>query len=408
MPKKPKCWSFSAGEKGSTVTVYERRPRGPLYARAFDSTLSGANGGYRRLSLGHRDRELAKTYALEQAAKLRDGRAEVTAGKVKLARLVAEYLTHRTRRKSQGEQQSDRRRAAMWLRILGASKDPQLISLGEWERFIDARQSGGVGPDGALVPEGKRHPVRVRTVEEDCLWLRQVLSWGIKWRDETGRYLLRENPVRGYPVPEEKNPRRPFASTDRYEAIRRVSDQVLMGRHHHRRSYLTELLGIAAGAGRRISAICALRYDDLRLDQGPHGSIRWPRDTDKTGHETVTPINTLVRAALDRVLAERPGIGRAFLFPSPGNPEQCASKDLASAWLERAERLAGMPKQDGSLWHAYRRAWVTARKHLPDTDVAAAGGWRDVGVLKTCYQRPDDAAILAVVEGGRELRERHG
>ena len=67
-----------------------------------------------------------------------------------------------------------------------------------------------------------------------------------------------------------------------------------------------------------------------------------------------------------------------------------------------------MPKQDGSLWHAYRRAWVTARKHLPDTDVAAAGGWRDVAVLKTCYQRPDDAAILAVVEGGRELRELHG
>jgi len=31
-----------------------------------------------------------------------------------------------------------------------------------------------------------------------------------------------------------------------------------------------------------------------------------------------------------------------------------------------------------------------------------------VAVLKTCYQRPDDAAILAVVEGGRELRELHG
>jgi hypothetical protein len=39
--------------------------------------------------------------------------------------------------------------------------------------------------------------------------------------------------------------------------------------------------------------------------------------------------------------------------------------------------------------------------------VAAAGGWHDVAVLKACYQRPDDAAILAVVEGGRELREQH-
>jgi hypothetical protein len=30
------------------------------------------------------------------------------------------------------------------------------------------------------------------------------------------------------------------------------------------------------------------------------------------------------------------------------DPEEWASKDLASAWLERAERLAGMPKQDVS------------------------------------------------------------
>jgi hypothetical protein len=51
---------------------------------------------------------------------------------------------------------------------------------------------------------------------------------------------------------------------------------------------------------------------------------------------------------------------------------------------------------------------VRARKHLPDTDVAAAGGWRNVGVLKTCYQRPDDAAILAVVEGARSFRDGHG
>jgi len=36
----------------------------------------------------------------------------------------------------------------------------------------------------------------------------------------------------------------------------------------------------------------------------------------------------------------------------------------------------------------------------------AAGGWRDLAALRTCYQWPDDAAILAVVEGGREARER--
>jgi hypothetical protein len=50
---------------------------------------------------------------------------------------------------------------------------------------------------------------------------------------------------------------------------------------------------------------------------------------------------------------------------------------------------------------------VTARKHLPDVDVAAAGGWKDVRMLKECYQQPDLETMLEVVQGGRELKERH-
>ncbi len=59
------------------------------------------------------------------------------------------------------------------------------------------------------------------------------------------------------------------------------------------------------------------------------------------------------------------------------------SKELASAWLERAEKIAGVEKQKGSLWHAYRRKWATERKHLPDVDIAAAGGWSDLSSLKS-------------------------
>ncbi len=43
----------------------------------------------------------------------------------------------------------------------------------------------------------------------------------------------------------------------------------------------------------------------------------------------------------------------------------------------------------GGLWHPYRRKWATERKHLSLKDVAAAGGWRDVETLLTCYQQPD-------------------
>ena len=109
---------------------------------------------------------------------------------------------------------------------------------------------------------------------------------------------------------------------------------------------------------------------------------------------------------MDRVLAERPGIGAAYLFPSPIEADKPVRYERASAWLLKAEKLAEIPKQDGSLWHAYRRKWATERKHLPDVDVAAAGGWKETTSLKRCYQQADEATMLDVVLGGGELRER--
>ena len=46
-----------------------------------------------------------------------------------------------------------------------------------------------------------------------------------------------------------------------------------------------------------------------------------------------------------------------------------------------AARSAELPKLRGGVWHPYRRLWATERKHLPDLDVAAAGGWRDTRAL---------------------------
>lgn len=38
------------------------------------------------------------------------------------------------------------------------------------------------------------------------------------------------------------------------------------------------------------------------------------------------------------------------------------------------------------------------RKHLPDVDVAKAGGWRDLVTMKRSYQRSDPITVLRVVE----------
>ena len=47
----------------------------------------------------------------------------------------------------------------------------------------------------------------------------------------------------------------------------------------------------------------------------------------------------------------------------------------------------------------------TERKHLPDLDVAAAGGWKDIQSLKSAYQQADTETMLRVVLKADELRE---
>ncbi len=406
-----KRWKYGVGERPNLVTVFERRSDGNLYVRVWDGSIRSGRGGWRKRSLGHRDQERAKTYAHEQHAKLRQGDEDLRMGRVTLARLFSLYRAHRTPRKVRSEQGGDDRRMELWTRFLGAGKDPHRITLGEWEAFQDARSSGAIGARGRSVPEGRRRPVRARAVEADLKWLKWVLNWGTKWRDRRGRYVLRENPVRGYEIPTEKNPRRPVATQDRYEAVLAVSGTVPMhvrwgDRPEQRRSYLSELLVIANGTGRRLSAICQLTYADLRLDDGPYGSIRWPGDTDKEGREWLVPISPEVRQAVDRVLRERPGIGGAPLFPHPRDPSRPITRYIAARWLRDGEKLAELEPQEGSLWHAFRRGWATARKYLPDVDVAAAGGWKETTSLKRAYQQADQDTMLEVVMGAGKLRER--
>ncbi len=315
-------WSYKAGRRGCGVTAWERHGVGGI---VYIKTWSEPGARYIKRSLGFRLRDEqgslipervaeAEAHAMGQSAKLRQGTEALRQGQVTLGQVFRAYLEHRTPRKSRREQAEDERQAEQWKRFLGSGKDPHQVTLREWENFIDRRVSGEIDGCARRVSDRqKRRPVRPGTVGGDLDWLGGVFRWATLWRLASGTYLMRENPVRGFETPTSANPRRPVASQDRYEAIRTVSDEHKMeirwgGKRIPVRSYLSELLDIANGTGRRISAICALRYENLNLAEtkrAPHCTITWPAETDKMGYEATVPISPTVRRALDRVWSGR-------------------------------------------------------------------------------------------------------
>jgi integrase-like protein len=409
-------WSFGAGDRPYTVTVYEDRSSPYIQSYCRDrgrDKIDPATGkiipGYAYKSLGDafkkgdpEVRDRAKQWAKDESARLQLGITQKRDQVPTLGLVQGLYLQHRTPAKVESEQDADRRRGRMWCRRLGAMKNLNELRLQEWESFIEARRSGEIDAEGKLVPFDERKPVSDGTIWADLVFLNSVMNWATKWRTEDGKYLMGENPARGFALPKEKNPRRPVATDDRLEAILAKAPEV--------HPFLAPLLTIVAGTGRRINAVIHLTTDDLLLDQSEHGAIRWRAENDKTGKESLVPISKDVRAAINHHLTER-GITPGFVFPADiSDPSAPVSRYVADRWLVAAEKLAKVTKQKGGLWHPYRRRWATVRKHLPIQDVMKAGGWSEPTTLQGVYQQPDDATLLKVVNETTQLREvvKHG
>jgi integrase len=141
--------------------------------------------------------------------------------------------------------------------------------------------------------------------------------------------------------------------------------------------------------------VLGLRWEDVDLTRR---TITWRAELDKGRRTCIGPLPELAVAAL---LARLAAIGlhtHGFVFPARRDPGRSVTRHLAADWLRNAYRKAGVPKPIGSLWHCFRRKWATDRKHYPVVDVAAAGGWRDINTLLTCYQQPDVDTMRSVIE----------
>ena len=112
------------------------------------------------------------------------------------------------------------------------------------------------------------------------------------------------------------------------------------------------------------------------------------------------PIPSALVSVLWDYIRRRGVVGRALLFPARKELNSPLSKETAHCWIREAEKRAELLHQRQGGWHAFRRAWATARKHMPLQDVMAAGGWRDAGALTRAYQHADAETLRKVMDLG--------
>jgi integrase len=275
------------------------------------------------------------------------------------------------------------------------------------DRFVRDRRAGALA---VLNDEGERVKLKAKpsdtTIGADLVFLSAVLNWACKVRTSDGSRLLGDNPMRGYPIPQSKNPKRPVATYDRYLKIRKKADSVDPQR------LFGAFLDLVEAMGWRVSAVCQLTAADIDLRKSataPHGRIHKAGESDKEGVDMWVPLSSDARRAIDRIRKLNPVIGSRPLFPAPKSPKSKTPRPWtrwhARDLLERAEKAAKVDPLKGGQWHPFRRKWAVERKDLPTADVAHAGGWRDFRSLEKSYQRPDDATLLAVVSESKKLRE---
>ena len=382
---KPKGWSYSAGERRKNrVRVFEE-PSGLIFVEYREREEGEERARRKRQSLGHRDRNKAMEQARLIAARL-VAKPEREDG-VTLGTLFDIYLAEVTPRKSGRKQEHDHNCVRLFLILWGRDRRASTLNLTDWNHYIDLRRSG------QLAPKGKRTgPVGERQVGYDLAFLKAVLNWATM-AGPSGECLLDRSPVRGYPLPRERNPARPILTDAKYRGMLAVAGKV-----HWR---LAVALVLANETGHRISAICHLRWSDIDFEQR---KIRWRAEHDKVGHEHVTPVSTAAIDALRKARAKTNTIGDSWVLPAMRRHGSPCSRYQLSHWFHEAAELGGVELPPRAGWHSLRRKFATELQDMALRDLSYLGGWKDPKTLLTLYQQPDENAM----RDGLDRRRQYG
>jgi len=358
-------WSYSAGERGrNRCRVFEQGRDGRLFLEWREAARRAC------VALPTEDRETAKGKCDELAARLRQPEPG-DADRLTLAGLFDIYGRERTPLKGKSQQAADKRAAAFWQDIIGPARLVQSFTHRDAARFVAERNRRGDQRKG----DAHGRPLRARVVDHEVRAMRSVLRWAV------GAGLLDRNPLEGFRVEGERNPRRPVTTAPQYEKLLAKAGKV------HPLAPL--LLVMVHETGHRISAVRRLRWDDVSLSSK---SVRWRAEFDKTRREHTTPLTTAAVKAL-RSGRRAAGVISEWVFPSPGDVSQPVSIHLTRDWWRRAEDLAKLPHEPGRGWHSLRRLFATELKHVPLKDLCELGGWKSAQTVLTCYQTADPVTM---------------
>ena len=375
-----RSWSRSVGvQRGTRARVFERYPGSALYVSVW---LAG--GGESRRSLGHRDRrravqEVEALLALDRETAGREESVHLTLGDLfRQYTTDGKYLPDGSL-KTEAYLQHIIKTGENLAKHFGTEYTVSDLTPDRIGEYVRLRREGAI----------TGNKVRTNAIQRELMMLKGALNWACA-RHVNGAPLLTRSPLEKYKIPREKDPKRPTLDAPEIDRLEAAAPDI--------HPFLHTLIVLARTTGRRLSALLALRWDDIDFVKG---RICWRAEHDKLGKTWIIPASKRTLAELARFRSEHPGIGPALLFPHPKrrrHPGKPVTRHLAGYWLKRVFEASKVAKPAGSLWHMFRRVWATSRKHLPASDVAAAGGWKDLTTLLTVYQQPDEQTLRSVME----------
>ncbi|MFL5612397.1 MAG: tyrosine-type recombinase/integrase [Gemmatimonadaceae bacterium] len=391
-------WSYSVGERGrNRVRAFAHPETGRMHLEYYEPARTGERPKVRRLALGHSDKELAKEAAEKLAAELRRS-APPAAAKITLRLLFENYLREVTPGKSAGTQQHDRMCVEMFTRAFGRDREPNTLSLREWNWFIRQRRDGMLRPRSV---EEKR-TVRNRVIAHDLKFLLAVLNWATLAGDGKGGYLLDRNPLKGLPVPREENPSRAILTIEQYQRLLAAAAK---------EGGLVEcFVKLAWHTGHRSSSIRNLRWSDVDLEGR---RIHWRGENDKIGLDHWNPLHSEVVEALTAhktvvELVQNCPSSDEWVFPAPRDPSKPMPRETVHKMWIRLATAAKLPVGQRLGWHSFRRAFSNRlhRSGAPFRDLQDLGGWKSPKTLTEVYLLPDEEAQRRALEGAESEQSR--